>query len=463
VWLTLRNIRKQLNQWRHCLVKLARRFLNAKSGASAIVQTAVANIAVQGLNVVSGVITARALGPGGRGSLAAVIMWPQFLAYALTLGIPVSSIYWLKKRPELSSSLAGASLVLSVVLGILAALVGIVVIPYSLHVYPPETIRFAQIWVVVTPLALVAVTITSQVRSAGSFKHFNLFRFLSPLSVLGVLLVEKVTGHLNAHNAALSYLLAGTPATIWITFWVWKQFTPTLKDLFLSSKLLLGYGVRAWGADLLSTVASQIDRVLVVGMLDPRAMGLYVVAQSAAGVLGVLPSAVAPVTLPRSSGGSNAEILELTGRAVRVTLFVMIAAAIPLLVFGRVLLQLVYGSGFKAAALVLPFLIVEAILDGLTSVLSQAFLAAGFPGTVTILQGCGLVTSIPLLYLLIPRYGLMGAGCALMLATTARFIFILLNFPLKMKSVPPSIFIKREELTVLVRRFRSTSPLPSDT
>jgi hypothetical protein len=68
-----------------------RRLVDAKSGGLAVIQTVLANIAVQGLNVASGVLTARTLGPIGRGMLAGIIMWPQFLAYAMTLGIPVAT------------------------------------------------------------------------------------------------------------------------------------------------------------------------------------------------------------------------------------------------------------------------------------------------------------------------------------------------------------------------------------
>ena len=432
---------------------LIRRFLDAKTGVAAVIQTAVANIAVQAANISSGILTARTLGPVGRGSLAAIIMWPQFLAYGLTLGVPVSSLYWLKRKPEMSRELTGAALLLSVGFGALAALVGVITIPFSLHTYPRATIHFAQVWVCVTPLALGAVTITSQSQAAGAFKQFNLFRFLSPLSVLTVLIIEKLTGHLTAFNAAVAYLLAATPATIWIALWIKRHFRPNLHAFGPATKLLLGYGVRAWGADLLATIASQVDRILVVGMLRPEAMGLYVVAQSAAGVLGILPNAVSPVSLPKSSGLSKSEIVELTGRAVRMTMLVMILASVPLFVFGGFLLRLVYGAKFSGAAAILPFLIVEAILDGATSVMSQAFMAAGYPGTVTLLQGCGLITSIPLLYLLIPIYGVKGAGCALMLATTMRFLFVLSNFPLRLKVRPPSLLITKVELMTLMQRF----------
>ena len=440
------------------MITALRSVVRARSGIAAIAQTVVANVLVQAANILSGVLTARTLGPSGRGALAAIIMWPQFLAYGLTMGVPVATIYWLKKRPDLSAEITGASMTLSVALGLIAALIGAVIIPFSLHTYPPHVIHFAQIWVLVTPLALGAVTITSQVQSAGAFTNFNLFRFFSPLSVLLVIVLEKLTGHLTIFNAAVAYLLAGTPATIWIATWVWKHYRPTLANFKIATRLLLGYGVRAWGADLLGTIASQIDRILVVGLLNPQAMGLYVVAQSAAGVLAVLPNAVSPVSMPKSSGKSEEEILDLTGRAARMTAVVMVAAALPLVAFGGILLSLVYGQKFSGAYAVLPFLVVESILDGLTSVLSQAFLAAGHPGTVAFLQGTGLLTSIPLLYWLVPRYGIRGAGCALMLSTAFRFAFILANFPLQMKVRPPSLLIgKQEFMTLLARLQRSAN------
>jgi O-antigen/teichoic acid export membrane protein len=441
--------------------RLIRRIAGAKSSGFAIIQTVLANVGVLVLNIISGIITARTLGPSGRGALAAILMWPQFLAYGLSLGVPVASLYWLKRRPDDAQQIVGTGMLLSAVLGTVAAVVGFFIIPFSLRTYPHHVIGLARSWVVVTPLALLAVTIIAQVQAAGAFTKFNLFRFLSPLSVLFVIVCATALGHLTFGMAALAYLLAVMPATIWIGAWVWRHYRPTLSRPMATSRLLIGYGVRAWGADLLATIASQVDRILVVGLLNPESMGLYVVAQSAAGLLSVFPSAVSPITLPQSSGLDTAEIMELTGRAVRATLYVMITASIPLFVLGGLLLDIVYGQKFSGASAVLPFLLVESIADGLTSVLAQAFLASGFPGTVTLLEAVGVSTSIPLLYFLIPRFGLRGAGLALMTATLCRFVLVLISFPRKLRTRPPGFVMPRREFVALVSRVWKTSP--SDT
>jgi O-antigen/teichoic acid export membrane protein len=433
---------------------LLRRILQARTGLFAVIQTAGSNVGIQGANVLAGILVARSLGPGGRGSLSAITMWPQFLAFSLTLGVPVASVYTMKMHPDRASSLSGAASVLSILLGCVASLVGLVIIPFSLHTYSPHIIHMAQIAVLVAPLALYGNTLGSQVQSAGFFGFFNIFRLLPPISILVALAIERLTGTLTVGYAAVAYLLGGAPVMFWNIYWVHKHYQPSFRKLGEECAMLLRYGVRAWGADLLGVIGNQIDRILVVGMLAPEAMGFYVVAQSAAGVLNAIPNAVVPVSLPKGAGASHEAIIALTGRVTRMTLFVMVVAGVPFFLLGKVLIHFFYGSKFDVSATIFHILLLETILDGVTAVLSQAFLAAGYPGTTTLLQGCGLLSAIPLLYWLIPKWGVNGAAVALTLATSMRLVFILLNFPLRFKVRPPSLLIRRDEIIAVFHRGR---------
>jgi O-antigen/teichoic acid export membrane protein len=238
----------------------------------------------------------------------------------------------------------------------------------------------------------------------------------------------------------------------WNLYWVNRHYRPSFRKLGNAIAMLLRYGVRAWGADLLGVFGNQVDRILVVGMLAPEAMGFYVVAQSAAGVLNAIPNAVVPVSLPKGAGSSHEAIVALAGRAGRMTLFVMVAAGIPFFLLGKTLIHFFYGSKFDVSATIFHILLIETILDGLTAVLSQAFLAAGYPGTTTLLQGCGVLSAIPLLLWMIPKWGVNGAAVALTLATSIRLLFILLNFPLRFKVRPPGLLIRREEIIEVFHR-----------
>jgi O-antigen/teichoic acid export membrane protein len=268
--------------------------------------------------------------------------------------------------------------------------------------------------------------------------------------VICLLVLWRTTG-LSPYTASATYLLAGIPITIWNAIWIWRHFRPSLKNSAEPMRSLVHYGVRVWGADLLGTVANQVDRVLVVSTLQPHDMGLYVVAQSVAALMNVVPNAMVAVLMPRAAGHSIPEIVDLTGRALRIILVILILIAVALFFLGPVLLTLVYGSRFSGAGIVLQILLGEAVLDGMTAVMSQAFLAAGVPGTVTLVQGCGLVTAVPLLFWMTPRYGLKGAAFALLISTAFRLTFVLLSFPARFKMAPPGIILKRSDIEALRR------------
>ena len=97
----------------------------------------------------------------------------------------------------------------------------------------------------------------------------------------------------------------------------------------------------------------------------------------------------------------------------------------------------------------LRILVLEVVLSGATLVLSQTFMALGRPGIVTALQVTGLTLTIPLMLLLVPRFGIVGAGAALLLSTTTRFIFVLVSFPVFLKMPVPDIFPKWEDISFM--------------
>ncbi len=94
------------------------------SSVSAVVQSVAAKVLIIGINALTGIITARALRPEGRGELAAMILWPVFLAFALSMGIPSALTFQLRRNPEKQSQLMGAGLLLGLLSGAMAALVG---------------------------------------------------------------------------------------------------------------------------------------------------------------------------------------------------------------------------------------------------------------------------------------------------------------------------------------------------
>jgi O-antigen/teichoic acid export membrane protein len=427
--------------------------LKGQDGTAATIQTFLSRILILVTNVATGVITARFLGSQGRGEQAAIILWPQFLAFSLTLGLPSALVYNLKRYPESKSKLFSAALFLGTILGFVAMLVGVLFIPSWLFNYSIDVIRDAQLMMLATPFELLGVIFMAALESEGKFRIANQFRNFSPLATLGLLGGMAITQTLTPLTSGLAYVLPSFPISVWIFIYLGKLLNPQWRELNISCRKLLSYGVRSYGIDLLGTLTGQVDQVLVIGLLSPSSMGMYAVALSLSRMLNVFQTSIVTVLFPRIAATPLAEVVRLTGQVTRVNLFLTTLVGIILMALGPIVLQVLYGSEFMEAVAVSRILIIEVILAGTTMILAQAFMALGRPGMVTILQGVGLGLSLPLMLILIPRYGLVGAGLSLLGSTTARLIFILLSYRITLKISPPSLVFTSADLILLKNVF----------
>ena len=430
-----------------------RRALPFSSGVAATIQTLAVNILILGVNFGTGIITARALGPDGRGAQAAMQMWPQIFAIALTLGLHTALLYNLRRYPEKGSQLFSAALIMGTGMGLLATLAGVAFIPLWLTEYSPEVVRFAQWLMLGSPLILLINALYGVLRARDEFTAFNTIRCLLPLSTLLILVSLWVFYRLTPFYAAAAYIVPWAPLLLWMVYHLWRTYHPTLRDVRESFRLLTSYGIRSYGVDLLGQlVAGRLDRILVVGLLNPTAMGLYVVAVSLARTLDAFPAAVAQVVLPRSASRPVEEVVALTGRGLRVSTTLAVVAALVLAGLGPLALKTIYGQEFSSAVPVLRILLVEVVLSGATWVLAQAFMASDRPGITSIMQGIGVGLTVPLLIVLVPRYGLVGAGLALLTSTVVRFVFAIANFPISLKVRPPRMWPRWSDFTSIIRR-----------
>jgi O-antigen/teichoic acid export membrane protein len=251
---------------------------------------------------------------------------------------------------------------------------------------------------------------------------------------------------------------------------LWKlhhEFHPKFDHFFQTSRTLLTYGIRSYGVDFCGTLALYIDQALVVRMLLPNAMGIYVVALSASRMLNLFHTATVMVLFPKAISKPPAEVLAMTERAARLSTLVTVVCGLGVAILGPQLLRLLYGAAYGSAVGVLRILILEVILSGATLVISQAFMALNRPGTVTAIQGSGLLLTVPLMLVLVPRYGTEGAAASLLISTTLRFLLINAALPICLSLPRPQLFPKAEDtqylFSMITSRFRTAQPVAGET
>jgi O-antigen/teichoic acid export membrane protein len=434
-----------------------REFISSQNGSAAAVKTAVFSVLILAINVVTGVLTARFLGPEGRGEQAAMVNWSQFLAFSVSFGLPSALVYHAKKNAADTAKLYGVALVMGTGFGLVAMVAGILLLPLWLRAFDAQVVHFAQWAMVVCPLIVISQINNAILQVRGEYNRYNRLRYLVPLCTLLMLVVFIAVGAITPYTTALAYLLPSIPLFLAMTWRLWRIYMPKLRETGKQAKKLITYGMSSYGNDLIGQVAAYADQILIAGFLTPADLGLYAVAVSLARMVNIFATSITVVLFPKASGLPREEALALTFKAFRISTTVTLLASGALMLAAPLVINLLYGPDFKQALTVFRFLLLEASIGGGTLVLAQAFMALGKPKIVTLLQGTGLLLVVPLLFLLVPKYGLTGAGIAMLGSVLIRFAFIMINIRVTLKMRIPKLFLAREDIRWLIAAVKSYS------
>jgi O-antigen/teichoic acid export membrane protein len=309
---------------------VGRMLFRSSQGGAAIAQTTMARFLIVGFNVCTGIITARSLGTVGRGEMSAMILWPGLLSYMLTFGFPTALRYWVRREPRREPEFLTVAILVAILSSVVAVAIGVVFLPSWLHNYSAHTIRMAQILMFACPEMMIAVMMAAMLEALGKFSLANTSRYV-PVALTLATLIVLATGHvLTPFTAALAYTVPSVIVACW-TFWVLRKYVCfKLFDPLPALQLLGSYGIRAYGIDILTTLSTQIDQVLVVALLGANDVGLYVVALNASRVINVLHAAFLTVLLPSAAGLSKPDVLDKVKRSARISTAIAVVFGVAL-------------------------------------------------------------------------------------------------------------------------------------
>lgn len=393
-------------------------------GSRSIFKALIGRSGTLAINTATGILTARALRPDGRGELAAMILWPIFLSGAFTLGLPNSLLYTLRIKRLPEAILVSTAMLIALLLSVITCILGFFLLPHWLVHYPAEVVRTAQWFMISTPATILLLVGRAAWEARGRFGTSAAALLTPSIVTLTGLILLLVTHHLTAITGAWTYVLAGIAPLVWIVVSLRSDFVLRWREMRGAASDLMSYGLRSYGIDLCGSLSQYVDQALVLGMLMPSQMGTYTVALSLSRMVNVIFTSVASVVFPKAMDLDVAGGFRLAIRAVLGSFAIAIPAAAVLAVGSSFALRLLYGPEYAVASGLLQVLLLEAIVSGAVNILSQPFMAQGKPGTVTILQVVGLATTVPLILVLVPRMGPEGACVSLLISACLRVVLL---------------------------------------
>jgi O-antigen/teichoic acid export membrane protein len=385
--------------------------------ARVVARLTATNILMTAFGAVTGPLLARALGPGGRGTLAAIVVPLTLLPWVLSFGLPNFAARESARGRRLGLLLPCIG-VPALALGLIGAAVAYPLASSLAH-GREVVFTYLVIGLFLLPIALVENILNA---TAAGLERWNLLivaRLLGPLISLIMTCILFAFGDLTVATAAIVALITGAASLAPVSVLL-RNIRPLQFDLRLAVEGLR-FGVKSWVGNMGYLANQQLDQFLMILLVPARQLGLYAVAVSVAGIGGWLTGGVNTVLLPRVAQGQE----HLVAQAARVTLAIVgianfaFAMTIPLLV------PALFGSRFAGAVPMVWILLIAAVPNQGGHVLSAALTGAGRPGVPASAEIVGLLVTLPTLLALLGPLGGIGAAIASLVAYTVRFSILL--------------------------------------
>jgi O-antigen/teichoic acid export membrane protein len=380
---------------------------------------------ILGLGVASSVLAARLLGPKGRGELAAIVLWPTFLVFLFSMGNTQSIVFHTGKRRFEISEIWTSALVMGFVLSACALIAGFLVIPGVFRQYSPEAGRLALFFLVFVPLIWLTGIPTSLLQGRLRMGYFNLLRLICPAIYAAGFLVLFVLHRPILEDAVILQVVGFVALDVWGFWLVFRKLKPRWAWNSKALRSIVNFGWKTQLGSIASYVNQRMDQLLLTLFVPPRELGFYVVAVTVSMSIGFFPQAAGIVTLATGSNSDPEQARRVIARSFGAT-FLVLAAGCGVLYFACPwLIPLAFGASFAPAVTACRILLPGSAALGLNQVLFSGARALDHPALPSYAEGFAVVITVVALYVLLPRYGYMGAAIASTAAYTGSLLFSL--------------------------------------
>jgi O-antigen/teichoic acid export membrane protein len=203
------------------------------------------------------------------------------------------------------------------------------------------------------------------------------------------------------------------------------------KPLF---KKLRKYGLQIILFSAGGIILSYSDRLMLVYFKTLEDVGVYSAVFPTAMLIWYIPMAITNVIIPLTSELWGKRLYVELKKGIellyRFSLIVILPVSLLLFVFSNVILEIfygtnyaTYGTGYLTGSIALKILAIGIIFYSFHMVNSGIFSGIGKPNINTKIIGFGAILNILLNFILIPKFGFVGAAIATMITFTSMMFF----------------------------------------
>jgi enterobacterial common antigen flippase len=372
----------------------------------------------------TGILTARLLGPEGRGELAIVIIWPSVIAAVGSLGVREALVYEQARTIHSRAVLTGAAILLAGLQSSVLVLLGWLLIPFLTQSQSDEIAHLTQQFLLFIFLNYISLYLGALLHGRLQIALYNVKRFSVKGFYIVGLMALWASSAVTVRNTAYALLIANAAAAVLAVIFILKddgvsfQFrSPLLKDIF-------AYGLKSHVGSISHMFNERLDQMVLALLLSPIELGWYVVAVSAANITKIAASPFAQMIFPRIAGQNQTTQRHLLQAYSRFALLATGTLVLLLFMTLPILIPFVYGNEFSPSSQPAQILVLASIFLGVGYVWRQAFSGMGQPAVTSQAELLSLVVTAVGIYVFVPIYGILGAAWVSFVAYGVTMLFL---------------------------------------
>ena len=396
------------------------------------------------LGLISTIVTARVLGPAGRGTLAALTFVTLLVAQCSTLGLGDAAVVRIGQAKASVQEALSSSLVAV----LLASLAGaVVVLAYSIAQLPLDdggvqaavaagcatvvvtAVGQLLLFVVYATQRVVAVSVLTIAMSTTAALGVVVFVAILDLGVFGGMLAGLVA-------AAVGFVAA---AAMLVRARLRLRARPRATEGYL--RPALHYGLRTQLANVLAYSSARLDLLFVYALAGEAEAGIYSVALTLGTITGFVAVGLSFASFPRMAAMSDPAALDLTAQMARIAVILGLALAAILAVALSGVVALLLGDEWVDVPAPGIVLLAANVLWGGQWLLSRALASRGDPSLLVRSFSLNLAVMAAADVVLIPLAGAVGAAIGALLAAVAGLALCLRAY--RERGVAASAFVPR--------------------
>lgn len=355
------------------------------------------------------ILTARLLGPAGRGQYFYVITLVNLIAQASALGLQTSNTYFAVKQPELLNKLVLNSAWISLVVsGMLSLLV--VSFLYFIAKIPGDYLWFTLGLAPTYLFFLIGVNLLIGINKVSEFNFFQIFT--NAATIVAVAIAGYWTSNLNIVLSAVFLAWLIVAVSLFKNLYTrGKEAIKFYRDVFSEG---FSYSFKSYLIALSTFLVLRINVFFLQQLASPDQLGYFSIAAQITDAIALLPMTVGLILFPRLLRADNgAMAFDKMIAALKMIGGVMVILCLFIWLLAPYFIKFLFGVKFMPAISPLGWLLPGSFFYSLIAVLAQYLAARGQPKLLVITWFLGIITNAVLSYCLIPLYAANGAGLAL--------------------------------------------------